>query len=184
MKIILINVLLFINLVYLNSQVIKSDTLDFSPFEYFGQENIGKSMPEFKHKIKGKKIECNKRFLNKITFINFWFEACQPCIAEFRALNDLYLKYKYNPDFSFVSYTWENSESVVRVRKKYNIKYPIITLPDTVIHKLNFQSGFPTNLILDRSGLIRFFFTGGVNKPDEASRLFKQHVYQKVESIL
>ena len=31
-----------------------------------------------------------KQLVGKVTLINFWFESCAPCVAEFADLNDLY----------------------------------------------------------------------------------------------
>jgi thiol-disulfide isomerase/thioredoxin len=36
----------------------------------------------------------NDSLKNRVSFINFWFEGCHPCVAEFPALNELYSKYR------------------------------------------------------------------------------------------
>jgi len=52
-------------------------------YTFSGQDNIGKEFTTFSaFDLQGKKYE-TALLKEKITFINFWFEACRPCKAEF-----------------------------------------------------------------------------------------------------
>ncbi len=110
----------------------------------------------------------NDSLENKITFINFWFEACAPCIAEFDALNDLYRKYSKHGDFRFLSFTLETPEAARRVVQKYQLVFPVICLEKTAIHDLLFQLGFPTTMVTDWAGVISFVNCGGPNEAENA----------------
>jgi peroxiredoxin len=97
----------------------------------------------------------------KVVFINFWFAACPPCISEMKGLNQLYETLKGNKDFFFLSFT-SDSETVIRHTKaKYNLKYPVIRLDEAECRRLNFNSGFPLSIILNKEGKIQFFSPGG-----------------------
>ena len=52
----------------------------------------------FSYTDRGEIID-NNYLKGKTVFINFWFEACAPCIAEFEAFNEMYTKLKGNPNF-------------------------------------------------------------------------------------
>lgn len=83
-----------------------------------GQQHLNKSMPSFVLKSKDGKQLTPKNLIGKVTFINFWFESCMPCIAGMGALENLYKKFKSNKKFQFVSITYENHERIDTVRKK------------------------------------------------------------------
>ena len=126
-----------------------------------GYRDLEIKFEPFTAKTTADKIYSNKNLENKITFINFWFEGCAPCIAEFDALNDLYSKYKSNKDFQFLSFTFETRENVLRVAQKYDLKYPILSIKREHIYKLIFNLGFPTNMVTDKQGNIRYIKCGG-----------------------
>src|SRR5688572_13442850 len=84
-------------------------------------ENIGKGFPAFSaHSIQGENYS-DEMLSGKVVFINFWFENCPPCIAEFEALNELYKNYKNNKNFQFISFTYEKKEKAFRAAQKYGI---------------------------------------------------------------
>jgi len=58
----------------------------------WGYEDPGWSFDKFSAKTTSGITYTTDSLRNKISFINFWFEGCHPCIAEFPALNDLYAK--------------------------------------------------------------------------------------------
>ena len=74
----------------------------------------------------------------KTTFVNFWYEGCLPCLAEFDALNDLYDLYKNNPLFQFLSFTSESKENALRVADKFKLKYPVICIEKDDIYNMIF----------------------------------------------
>jgi cytochrome c biogenesis protein CcmG/thiol:disulfide interchange protein DsbE len=127
-------------------------------------EAIGKPFPEFNTFLQEKAFK-NQNLLGKVVFVNFWFESCAPCLAEFDALNDMYDKLKSKTDFEFISFTFEPQEKINEIVKKSNIQYKVVSLPENEIRRLNLNNGFPTSFILDRQGIIKFAkFTGSSDK--------------------
>ncbi len=125
--------------------------------------------PELKS-IDGK-IYTTDSLTNKITFINFWFEGCPPCIAEFDALNDLYQKYGSHKDFQFLSFTFETKEDALRISEKHHLNFPIICVEKENIHKLIFNLGFPTTMVINRQGQITFIICGGFAEKEKAKEM-------------
>lgn len=121
---------------------------------------------------------------NKTTFINFWFEACTPCIAEFDALNDLFNKYKDFKDFHFLSFTFETKENALRIAKKYKLEYPIICVEPAKIHKLIFNLGFPTSIITDKKAEITFIICGGPSEKEYAKKRIETTYHTEIERQL
>jgi thiol-disulfide isomerase/thioredoxin len=121
---------------------------------------------------------------SKTTFINFWFEGCLPCIAEFPALNDLYDRYKTNSQFQFLSFTFESKETALRISEKYELKYPVIHIEREDIHRLIFNLGFPTSMITDKLGKIRFIICGGFQEKEKAKERIDSIYIKEIERVL
>ena len=121
---------------------------------------------------------------NKITFVNFWFESCAPCIAEFESLNELYLKFKKNNKFQFISFTFETPFNVLRVKNKYSLQYPIISIALDSIYSLNYQNGFPTNMIVDNDGKIKYIKSGGFTDKERAKSEIEKYFVTEIHNLL
>jgi cytochrome oxidase Cu insertion factor (SCO1/SenC/PrrC family) len=94
-----------------------------------GNDLRGKTIPDFVVKDKTGKLFTNDNFRSKITFINFWFEACAPCLTEFQALEKFYNKNKSRDNFQFISITWEQDSVIEQVRKKIILPIQFIIYP-------------------------------------------------------
>ena len=124
----------------------------------------------------------NENLKNKVTFINFWFERCPPCLAEFDALNGLYNKYKDNKDFQFISFTYESEEDIDRIAKAHHLNYPIAHSDQEKIQAL--ISGYPTNIITDQAGEIALIKSGVAVDKDKINKEFDNVYSKKVERLL
>lgn len=143
------------------------------------KETIGKEFPSFNTKL-GDSVFNNESLRGKTVFVNFWFESCAPCIAEFKGLNELYDSLKTDSTFAFISFTYETKSTVARVKKKYGLKFPIVSVSNSDCYRLNQDNGFPTNLILDTNLAIRHIETGGSVNIDDA----RWHMMYRIFPVL
>jgi thiol-disulfide isomerase/thioredoxin len=121
---------------------------------------------------------------NKITVISFWFEGCAPCIAEFDALNKLYDRFKSNKNFQFLSFTFEEKQEASKIADRYKLRYPIICVSRNEIYQLIFNLGFPTTIITDRTGQIKFIKSGGQENEKAANKEVDSLYFKKIEKLL
>lgn len=154
-----------------------------SLFNLKALESIGKPFPVFCGNFEGKEIS-NDQLKNKIVFINFWFEACPPCIAELPALNALYKKFRLDSNFVFLSFTYESADRIKVLKKKYAIDYVVASVSTQECYRLNQNNGFPTTIILDGNQKIIYLFTGGERSNKEATDYIKSHEIPAIESAL
>jgi peroxiredoxin len=154
-----------------------------SLFKAKERESIGKSFPDFKAKFNGRIISKDS-LRGKVVFINFWFEACPPCIAELSALNELYKKFSTNRNFEFISFTYEKPERVLLLKKKYHIRYKVASVSSQECYRLNQNNGFPTSIVLDKDGVIKDLFTGGDTDRIEAGKFIVSTVYKSIDETL
>lgn len=128
---------------------------------------VGRPFPQFAAN-NGKETINNKSLKGKVVLINFWFEGCHPCLAEFDALNELYVKLKGNKDFELISFTWDNAEAIKRVKGKFKLQFKVFPISNKECYRLNQNNGFPTSLVLNRSGRIAYLVSGGNADKDKA----------------
>jgi thiol-disulfide isomerase/thioredoxin len=107
----------------------------------------------------------------KVILLDFWATWCPPCVAENENLNELYTKYK-DHGFEIVSISADsNRESLEKYLEKHNI--PWINgfsgkgRKDEVVRLYNIDS-YPTYIIVDRFGIIRYVSSYGGEKLNKA----------------
>jgi len=81
--------------------------------------------------------------------------------TEFSALNELASLLKPNKDFEFISFTKDNSEAIKRVKDKYKLRFKVFRTDDIECRRLHQNNRYPTTVILDRLGVIRYLIAGG-----------------------
>ena len=120
--------------------------------------------------LDGKAIN-NDNSIGKVTILNFWFESCMGCRAEFAELNELYSRLKNDLKCQFVAVTFDEAASLPSFIKQYNLNYPIATTGDhTAFHKLNYGMGCPSLIIVDKNGVIATIGGYAVTIKDEKGR--------------
>ena len=124
----------------------------------------------------------NDSLKGKIVLINFWFEGCHPCIAEFPALNELADKLKDVKDFEFISFTWDNQETVKRVKEKFKLQFRVYSTQES--SKLNYRLGYPTTIILDRQGIVKYITSGGPIDPEKARNHIMTEILPRIQQEL
>ncbi|HEY5406077.1 MAG TPA: TlpA disulfide reductase family protein [Ginsengibacter sp.] len=137
---------------------------------------INKPFPQFSVATNNK--ECsNSTLKGKVVFINFWFAACAPCMAEMEELNKLFEKYKHDKNFQFVSFTFEKSKKIALIKKKFKIDYPVYSISQDECYRLNNNNGFPTSVILDSTGTVQYIHSGDQLNKQEIKKYFNAKVY-------
>jgi len=114
--------------------------------------------------------------------INFWFEGCHPCVTEFPALNELAQQLKGNRDFEFISFTWDNQETIKRVKETYNLGFKVFYSKDC--YRLNQGLGYPLSMVLDRQGIVRYAVDGGSLDPEKARQFVMTTLLAEVQKEL
>lgn len=164
-----------------NAQTISQSEMD-SLMCPFGKHALGEPYVQFKIANGNSAID-NQTLKGKVVLINFWFEGCHPCMAEMAALNDLYKKMSDNKDFLFISITWDNDETIARVKNKFGLQFEVFAASSMECSRLNYGCGYPTSLILDKSGIIRFKHNGGSVKEKEAREFVGNILFQEIQSL-
>ena len=150
-----------------------------SDYSYIIGRNFGKFSVANKD---GDVILNNDSLMGKVVFVNFWFDGCAYCHNLFEPLNRLDEYYKNDPRFKVVSFTFDNIDFMQKNIKKYNLRYPVFYLQEVLCHSLMTYKGFPSNLLLDKTGKIVDGF--GVTPLLKNAHFFEQDLIPKIDSLL
>lgn len=136
-------------------------------------------------KLIGKnKIVDNQSLKGKVVLINFWFEGCHPCMAEMEALNELFNEMKSNKDFIFISVTWDNDVAIKRVKEKYALDFEVYSATSKECQRLNFGCGYPTSIVLDKTGILKYRSNGGSIIEEQAKQFVMTTLLSEIKSLL
>lgn len=127
----------------------------------------GKSFPKFTATSLDGMVFSDAMLKGKVTLLNFWFEHCGPCVAEFNDLNKLAEKLGIINNFQFISFTYDEPERARAMVEKHQLNYPVCPVSIEECLRLNFASGFPTNIVVNREGEVVFFKLGGSTIKEE-----------------
>lgn len=144
---------------------------------------LGKPFPSFWATTGGRTVS-NDLFNGKVVLINFWFEGCLPCMAEMDALNSLQQQLDTTKDFLFVSFTYDNAAAIKRVKGKYSLTFGVLSTSQQECRRLNFDNGYPTHMILDRTGTIKYLHSGGSTNKEKAKAFIMSTLLPEITSLL
>lgn len=142
-----------------------------------GAHVVGRQFPQFELRTTKGNVYNNKSFKNRVTFINFGFQACAPCIAEKDALNNLFEDFKIYDRFQFLSITYDDYTTIKKSLQVHKIKYPVLKTTLDSCTLLNFKQGYPTSMIIDSTGTVIYCVVGGSVDPKKARKAILEAMY-------
>jgi thiol-disulfide isomerase/thioredoxin len=116
-----------------------------------------KIKPFMVHDINGNKFKL-KDLEGKVVVLNFWFIGCPPCRRELPELNELALSYANDPDVVFIAICLDEKSDIKAFIKNNPLAYHIVDQGSmySALYRLNL---YPTNVVLDKEGKVRFHST-------------------------
>jgi len=151
--------------------------------EMMHEERIGTKFPISKFTAIDGEVLSEAELRGKVVFINFWFRACIPCIAEMKGLHLLFEKYN-DDNIVFIMITFEEPEVIREVVKAYDLKYKMISLTQEELATWDLRFGYPSSFILDRDGNIIYARMGGKFDVESATKEVLGHYGPVIESQL
>jgi len=94
----------------------------------------------------------------KVIVLNFWFVECKPCVSEIPELNELVIEFQ-KEGVVFMALGLNKAEEMKKFLKKTPFNYQVV--PDAIEVATQFGvDGFPTSVVIDQNGLIRYISLG------------------------
>jgi thiol-disulfide isomerase/thioredoxin len=96
----------------------------------------------------------------KVIFVNFWATWCPPCLAEMPGINQLYSRFKGNPNIVFVTVDVDQQLTKSgRFLREHGWNLPLYQVIGTLPQALSSES-IPSTIIFDRRGKIVYRHEG------------------------
>jgi peroxiredoxin len=145
---------------------------------------VGIKAPDFTAKtVDGKNIRLSE-LKGKVVVLNFWFIACPPCHAEAPALKKIAAQFGKD-DVVFISIARETEGDL----KKYladnaffstNIADKASGINKGIYHVF----GFPTTLVIDKQGKIRYYTLGGSTSEAQSEKELNARLVPAINEAL
>lgn len=120
----------------------------------------------------------------KVVFINFWHSKCAPRLGEMAALNNLYDTFSTNPKFKFISFTFNDEETIKSVKEKYKIKFPVFSIDGDECDRLMYNLAYPNNIILNDSGVVKYIQPGASLDKQKNIEYFQKSLFPVIKGEL
>ncbi len=144
------------------------------------KQTIGKPFPIFVA-VSENGVITNDSLKGKVTYVNLWEASCAPCMAEMNVLSRLYDTLEDNPNFEFISLSSDNMETIRKIKETYHIPYQMGHVSEEECYQMNKGAGFPTSIILDSKGIVKYIHAGGYIESDKINRfIFTTDVYPAI----
>lgn len=146
----------------------------------FYDQFYGKQAPDFSvTTIENRKLKLSE-LKGKTIVLNFWFRQCKPCVAEMPSLNKLVDKYKDNSSVVFLSIALDSPEEIRSFVEKTTFNYQHAgDAKKNDIHKDYGIFSYPTNIIIDKEGKVRYASHGAPAQPEEI-----EHAVSRMNEVI
>ena len=104
--------------------------------------------------------------------LNFWFEGCDPCRAEFPYMEEAYKEYSDKIEILAINPYDGDDASVAAYKANMGLTFPMAKA-DAAYATAYGVKAFPTTVVIDRYGTIGFMHTGSVPSTDSFKALFE-----------
>lgn len=119
----------------------------------------GKRFAPFAEKDLEGNLFKSKELEGKVVVINFWFINCPPCRMEIPELNEMVAQYTDNKDVVFLAIALDEKWELQQFLKMMPFHYNIIPGGRNFARSYKVSS-FPTHVVVDREGLVKFHTAG------------------------
>ena len=135
-----------------------------NPYELYKANLIGKPAADFKFKDISGKVFLLSDLKGKVVLLNMWFVGCSGCQLEYPGLTHLKSRLKAqkkDDKIVLLSLALDGKESLQNYLKKNPLDFQHMAEAGDISQGTYKALGFPTNIIIDKSGIIRIIKIGG-----------------------
>jgi peroxiredoxin len=145
---------------------------------------IGVKAPDFKATtVDGKPVRLSD-LKGKVVVLNFWFIACAPCHAEAPALKKIATQFSKD-NVVFISIARETGDDLKKYLADNSFFNTNISDKSSDINKIIYHVfGFPTTLVIDKDGKIRYYTLGGSTSESGSEKQLNEKLIPAISAAL
>lgn len=140
--------------------LIEIDSFKIAHREFVKKQYMNTYFTPFDGKLLSTGAKMTSPQAGSITVINTWFTRCKPCVEEMPTLNELKKKYEKDGQVKFISIARDKKEAVETFLKTHEFGYDVVVDEKGKIMDHYCINLFPTNIVVDQKGMIRYFQQG------------------------
>lgn len=141
----------------------------------------GKETPKFNvQSLDGKRFNLDS-LKGKVALINFWYIACEPCIAEIPLFNKLVDNFK-GQDMVFLAFASDNKAALSKFINKFPFSFSIIPQAAKTQAAFGIQD-FPVSFLIDKEGRVSFGWMGGITLETQEGEIYAR-LKKRIEKLV
>lgn len=105
--------------------------------------------------------------------LNFWYVNCNFCLEEFPYLQDAYELHGDKVEVLAIDVEADSNDAISKVIRDKGLTFPVIK--DRAIFSALRATACPTTVVIDRYGMISYYFTGALSDPAEFRALLRHY---------
>ena len=157
---------IFAGLIAIIFVVILLAKTDHAEAEKIEMAVIGRSVGDFSLlDLDGKTVHLSD-YKGKTVLINAWATWCPPCRAEMPDLENYYRQQKDNNFVILAINAGDTLEQTQGFARSNNLSFPVLLDPDVQILQALGITGFPTSILIDPDGIVKYIHIG-MFRPDD-----------------
>jgi peroxiredoxin len=121
----------------------------------------------------------------KVVVLDFWGTWCPPCVASVPSLRSMHKKYSKEPSFVLIGISSDSDEDVWKEFTEENkMVWPQYRDEDRRIHRAFGVRAFPTYIVIDHEGIVRFASVGSSwERSADLHEAIKKHMKVAAKSV-
>jgi peroxiredoxin len=104
-------------------------------------------------------------YRGQVILVNNWATWCPPCKLEMPDLQAYFLKHSEEGFVIIAIESGESADQVADFIKELGITFPVWLDPQTTALDVFQNWSLPSSYVIDRDGIVRLSWTGGINQP-------------------
>jgi peroxiredoxin len=110
----------------------------------------------------------------KAVMLNFWYRGCQPCRAEFPAIETAYQSYKSDLEIVALSHD-DGMQAIAAYKTEMSLSFMLGRDPNSSLGKHFGVTAYPTTVIIDRYGVVAHVESGNITDANVWKSLFDNY---------
>ncbi len=136
--------------------------------KYGGEETLPR-IPDFEYQTMEGEHGTLQELRGKVAVIDCWFISCPGCVIEHESLNRLVDSFHGDTNVVFLSIALDSREALKRYGERTVSKFKIVPDGQTICDAIGVM-GFPTHIIISRTGTTLGYSMGGSESEGESMR--------------
>ena len=108
----------------------------------------------------------------KVIVLNFWFINCGPCRMEFPYMEEAYQSFKEDIEILAINPVGDSEADIKAFAKDMGLSFPVIEGDENWNFAMGIQ-GYPTTVVIDRTGTVSFVHTGYIDSTETFNSIFE-----------